>query len=155
MVTIENPPGTPVLLSDNSLTTVGTIAFNNQLDSTELLPPLVQASLNDAGVFNVSAIIYVDASITHLESFFVTGLYNLSSIGKPQFQFYISANLNAGSTNPIGTTHFTGFQINFEAPTGLLPDNVTLSEIRTVETFLWDKDPKTSRGTVTNVIHAT
>ncbi len=155
MSTTVNPPGTPVLLSDNSLNQVGTISFVNQLASTELLTPLVQASLTKDGVLNVSAIVYVDVAITNLRSFLVNALLDMDDDGNPQFQFFISANLDAGAPDPLGTTNYIGYQIAFEAPVGMLQDNMSMSDILTIETFLWDKDPKTSRGTVTNVIHST
>lgn len=152
MSTIVNPPGSPVMLSDNSLNQVGTISFPNQIANVELLPPLVQASLTKDGVLNVTAIIYVDEAISYLRSFLVNALLNIGEAGNPQFQFFISANLEAGSPDPRGTTSYIGYQITFEAPQGMLEDTMTMSDILTIETFLWDKDPKTSRGTVTTVV---
>ncbi|TDW47222.1 hypothetical protein EV144_105240 [Flavobacterium sp. 270] len=135
------PPGTllPVKLSPDS---VGKIKFPERTDRM-LLSPLVEAYHTKENQLLVRAVIFIARKETKDLDF---GIYQNCYIdlnGNPQLQFFISYDLVETKE-----TDFLIYEVAFNAidiPYG------SLSKISTIQTFLWDIDPVTSRGTVTTV----
>jgi len=77
--------------------------------------------------------------------------FYLNNFGRFNLQFFIQ-----GCWSPeTPLNEFQLYRVSFSADANALPDYITLAEINQVEFFLWNEDPKTSRGTVTTVIPAT
>ena len=126
--TIIVPPGKEISSSFTSLDSV--IEFT-RARSSEPLPPLVQAYYED-GILQVCAIAFIDAS-QNIEA--ITVFYD--DLQK-QPTFYVT--YTAPETE---ASEFKGYQVNFTIE---LPNKPEI-----IETFVWDEDPRTSRGTYTTV----
>jgi hypothetical protein len=140
------PPGTVIPILDFSAVGSSISLANN--NSFNLLQPLVAASLDATGNILVSTVVFVDASLSLVETdFVVKQLYDISDLGVPRIQFFIS--YEKPETKP---TEFKAYEISF-APilASLIPAVVLGSQIKTVQAFLWNVDPETSRGTETVV----
>lgn len=122
------PPG--VEISSNFKPLDSVIEFTRSR-STEPLQPLVQAYYEN-GVLEVSAVAFIDAS-QNIDSFSV--FYD-SSQKNPNFYLTYTAPETEASK-------FNGYQINFTVEMRDKPE--------VIETFVWDEDPRTSRGTYTTV----
>jgi hypothetical protein len=85
------------------------------------------------------------------DKFSLSHLYGLNPTGYDQLQFFVAANYS----NEEPCNSYVGYQFDFQVDYKSLPDHKSIDEIVTVQAFLWNEDPKTSRGTVTTVIHAT
>lgn len=122
------PPGKEITSSFESL--------NSQIEftrarSSEPLPPLAQAYYEN-GTLEVSAVAFIDAD-QNIESISV---YYDDSQKMPNF--YLT--YNAAETE---ASQFTAYQVNFTVELQTKPD--------VIQTFVWDEDPRTSRGTYTTV----
>lgn len=122
------PPGKEISSSFTCL--------NSQIEftrprSSEPLPPLAQAFYGN-GILEVSAVAFVDAS----ESIESISVYYDDSQKMPNF--YIT--YNAAETE---ASQFMAYQVNFTIELQSKPE--------VIETFVWDEDPRTSRGTYTTV----
>lgn len=122
------PPGVEISSNFNSLNSV--IGFTRPRP-TEPLPPLVQASYEN-GTLEVSSVAFIDAS-QNIES--ITVYYDDS---QKVPTFYLT--YNAPETE---ASNFNGYQVNFTIELARQPE--------LIETFVWDEDPRTSRGTYTTV----
>lgn len=139
----SNPPG--VQVNNVQVRTSGEISFSEPRSKTPL-PALVEVCNNpDHTGICVSAVVFIDASQPG-PTLSVNQLYVISSVGTPQLQFFISYDLPETEAS-----NFQAYEVNFQATTQGLPESVSLSMIRTVETFLWDTDPVASRGTTSTV----
>ncbi|MGA9637566.1 hypothetical protein [Flavobacterium sp.] len=139
----STPPGVEIV--DVKVIQNGQISFLNPRSKTPL-PALVEASNNgDSKRISISAVVFIDAN-EPAPTLSVHQLYVISSFGTPQLQFFISYDLPETEASK-----FQAYEVNFEATTDGLPENVSLDMIHTIETFLWDTDPVASRGTVYNV----
>jgi hypothetical protein len=140
------PPGTVIPILD--FLEVGSSISLAHNKSYDLLQPLVAASLDATGNIQVSTVVFVDASVPlAITDFKVNQLYDISDLGVPRIQFFIS--YEKPETKP---TEFKAYEISF-APilASLIPAVVLGSQIKTVQAFLWNVDPETSRGTETVV----
>ncbi|PKB16016.1 hypothetical protein [Flavobacterium sp. 5] len=139
--TISIPPG--IQIPEKTFTESGTISFTNKRPSTPL-QPLVEVYLDSNNNIQVSTVFFIDAAITGLNenSFTIFQDYSISEIGEPRLQFFISYDAIETSTS-----NFRAYQISFQS----LPTTFLNRDITTIQTFLWDIDPVSSRGTVTNV----
>ncbi|CAM4361341.1 hypothetical protein [Flavobacterium terrigena] len=122
------PPGVEISSNFKSLNSV--IEFTRPRP-TEPLPPLVQAYYEN-GILEVSAVAFIDAS-QKLES--ISVFYDDS---QDMPTFYVT--YTAPETEAI---KFMGYQVNFTIELSNKPE--------VIETFVWDEDPRTSRGTYTTV----
>lgn len=122
------PPG--VKISSNFICLNSEIEFTRPRP-TEPLPPLVQAFYEN-GTLEVSAVAFIDAS-EKIESIVV---YYDDSQDVPRF--YLT--YNAPETE---ASKFIGYQVNFTIEFANQPE--------LIESFVWDEDPRTSRGTYTTV----
>lgn len=149
----ENSTCTPVLppgvinVIDSPIKAGSQITFANSRPTTPL-PPLVQANLDKTGQFiMVCAIVFIDSSIPSPVSFTVYQNSIEGVNGAPnQIQFYICYDY-AEST----ATNFSAYTINFASLPASAAGGIAVKGINTIETFSWDSDPVTSRGTETTV----
>ncbi|KAF2514188.1 hypothetical protein [Flavobacterium foetidum] len=137
------PPGTQldVTLSPDS---VGKIKFPERTDRM-LLSPLVEAYYNKETGLLVRAVVFVARKETKNLDFRIYQNCYIDLDGNPQLQFFISYDLVETKE-----TDFLVYEVAFyanEIPYG------PLSQIKTIQSFLWDVDPVGSRGTETNVQH--
>jgi hypothetical protein len=133
-----NPPGIELKnISFNS--TQQQIAFKNNRCKNPL-PPLVQANFDIEESISISAVFFLDA----LQISTDVQVYWDGNVLKPNF--YIAYNIKNNEAKK-----FTAYEVNFiltkEELLGIKPE--------TIEVFVWDKDPITSRGTVTTVQSST
>ena len=138
---ISTPPGEQV--KELVFSESGKISFTNKRPNKPL-QPLVEVYLDASNNIQVSTVFFIDAAITGLDanSFTIYQDYCVSDFGSPRLQFFIS--YDAQETD---ATDFQAYQISFQA----LPSIFSNEDITTVQTFLWDIDPITSRGTETGV----
>ena len=144
------PPGEPVT-EINPITRCGYIQFEHSFNQP--LPTLVQAEYNE-GFITLTAVVLINTTIGK-PNLAINQLFTISNDGAPQLQFFIHCDveeLENISGNPTADNIYNAFSVVFEARSAKgLPSGVSLGDIRYVETFLWNIDPKTSRGTVTTV----
>jgi hypothetical protein len=138
------PPGEllPVKLSPDS---VGKIKFPERTNRM-LLSPLVEAYYNkEKKELLVRAVVFIAKKEEENLDFRIYQNCYIDLDGNPQLQFFIAYDL----VETKETTFFV-YEVAFTVisiPYG----KDALSKIKTIETFLWDIDPVSSRGTVTNV----
>jgi hypothetical protein len=115
-----------------------------------LLSPVVQATLIGKKKLQIRAVVFIspEAQTNGLE-FDVFQNWYVDIEGNPQLQFFICYDLK----NVIGK-EFDIYEVSFEAKRKPYnEDDDVFSKIKTIQTFLWDIDPVSSRGTETNVQH--
>lgn len=119
------------------------------------LPPINRVSLDEReGKLEINTFFLIDEALVekHLQDlqFAVYQLYCISDAGEPEMQFYITSNYTNGKTD-----NYYSVQLNFElTDESLKATGVGVKDIKSVQTFLWNIDPRTSRGTVTTVLSA-
>ena len=132
----------------------GKITFDNNFNQP--LPSLVEAifkKTNNTNCILVKALIFVNSTFT-LTSVNVNQLFSISNFGNCKLQFFIytskkDAEELAKKRNDANYEAYTiEFYTNLETH---LPKGISLQDIKVVQTFLWNIDPKTSRGTETTV----
>jgi hypothetical protein len=130
------PPGI-VIPSESNLLLSSQIRFVNSRP-TNPLPPLVQTNYySSAHQLQVCAVIFLDASNPNpINPESITVYYDDVNIKQPTF--YIT--YNAPETQ---ASVFIAYQVNFVIALGQQPG--------TIESIVWDIDPKASRGTITTV----
>lgn len=133
-----NPPGVE-LANVNFTPTRQEIKFKNNR-STNPLPPLVQANYDFEGNISVSVVFFVDSQ-RDLKSIQV---YWDRNILKPSFYIAYS------EMNDL-VKSFISYEIDFE----LKREELLGMKPEEIEAFVWNKDPITSRGTVTTVRSST
>jgi hypothetical protein len=133
-----DPPGVE-LTNVNFTPTKQEIKFKNNR-STNPLPPLVQSNYDFDGNIAISVVFFVDSQ----RDLKTIQVYWDKNILKPSFYIAYS------EMNDFVKT-FTSYEIDFvlkkEHLSGMKPDEI--------QTFVWNKDPITSRGTVTTVRSST
>jgi hypothetical protein len=163
---IINPPGTQ-LNTEITVTPIGYLDLGATFEQP--LPTLPQAIRNDNNSsITVSVIVLVNTTL-ELLTFKINQLFTISNNGERQLQFFIycdeeqlisiGENLSTNNTYKsfkvnFTTNNTTGFPIGPEKvvyPERYISSKIEIKDINLVETFLWDIDPKTSRGTVTSV----
>jgi hypothetical protein len=149
------PPGVPNTSTKQQINTCKTIFPSEQLYNIAL-PPINRVSYNaDSGSLHVNTFFLVDAALIEEHAndilFTVYQLYCISDVGEPQLQFYVTANYTNGKTNEYYSVQ-VDFYVTNDSLTG---SGVLVQDITSVQTFLWNVDPRTSRGTVTTVLSAT
>ncbi|MEP1487677.1 MAG: hypothetical protein ABJK28_04560 [Algibacter sp.] len=138
-LSITAPPGQPIDQENVSIEALN-VTFSFAFDSGSLKPlqPLVQAMYNEAGALLVSAVVFIDAS----EEPNISGVNwesVISDAGEAQLDFFITYN-----ADELSSKTFKGYRVDFiieNPPEGL----------EQIQTYLWDEDPVSSRGTKTKV----
>ncbi|KLT70982.1 MULTISPECIES: hypothetical protein [unclassified Flavobacterium] len=140
-----NPPGIEII-DDKTYTSVGSVSFPKR--KTEgILAPYVEAYYNaDKNILTARAVVYVDVNVSQNETFTCSIFQNcyVDMNGKSQLQFFIAYDMPEKISKD-----FTIYEIDFHAKQDIFPGN--LSDVETIQTFLWDIDPISSRGTETIV----
>ncbi|MDR7208888.1 hypothetical protein [Flavobacterium piscis] len=140
-----NPPGIEII-DDKVYSSVGSVSFPKR-KSEGILAPYVEAYYNaEKNTLTARAVVYVDVNALENE-IFVCSIYQNSYVdidGKAQLQFFIAYDMPEKISKD-----FTIYEIDFHAKQNIFPGK--LSDIKTIQTFLWDVDPVASRGTVTTV----
>lgn len=126
--TIIVPPGKEI--SSNFVPLNSVIDFTRDRP-TEPLPPLVQAFYEN-GVLQVCAVAFIDAS----QNIETMSVFYDDSQKMPTFYVTYTAPETEAS-------EFKAYQVNFTIELQNKPE--------VIETFVWDEDPRTSRGTYTTV----
>lgn len=122
------PPG--VQIDSNFVNLNSQIEFTKSRPTTPL-PPLVQAYFGNE-ILQVSVVVFIDESL----SIDLISVYYDKTQETPVFY----ATYNAPETT---ASKFNAYQVNFTIEMPQQP--------KTIETFVWDEDPKMSRGTTTTV----
>jgi hypothetical protein len=152
-------PGIPVQ-NVSPVINLGSIDFpNGLLNST--LPPINGITINynadypSQSTINITVLFLIKQplAVKHVSNnllFTVYQYFCLGNEGKPQLQFYIAYNQKSDPTDV-----YNYGQLSFSVTNASLEDiGLTIADIYSIQTFMWDVDPKTSRGTVTTVLHA-
>jgi hypothetical protein len=142
------PPGKCIKKATKSKLTQKPITFpenNSQIPFS----PIVQATFTDPDTLQVRAVFLVSTN-TELSKekleFMIYQNWYVDLDGTRQLQFFITYDIDDSIS-----TEFDVYEIGFKAekdPYGAEAFN----SVNTIQTFLWDIDPETSRGTVT-VVH--
>lgn len=137
----KSPPG--VLVTKIVKESRGTVEFPEK-KSKSLLSPLVEASYKDQKIL-ITAVVFVAPPLENepLDLSIYQNCYtNIEGI--PQLQFFVCYDMVESKSKD-----FFVYEVTFEAEK--IPFDGDLSQIKIIQTFLWDVDPVASRGTVTNV----
>ncbi|WP_308990678.1 hypothetical protein QLS71_004270 [Mariniflexile litorale] len=129
----ELPPGTNKLTTVNTLNKGERMSPSPQTTNTPL-PPAVSAVKNGTNII-ITATVFVDEkdSLNSLEVYITSSL-----VGGTQGVYFV---YDYVEETPTAVYPYT-FSFN-------LPDST--NAIEKIKSFLWDEDPVTSRGTVTEV----
>lgn len=111
--------------------------------SKSLLSPLVEA-LYDNDTITITAVIFVPPFQNETLDLKIYQNWYTDIEGFPQLQFFVSYDMSETVSKD-----FFVYEVTFEAKSHPFEDQI--SHIKTIQTFLWDIDPVTSRGTVTTV----
>lgn len=132
---IELPPNTTKLTTITNLNKGALITPSTQTTVTPLPPDNVTA-IQTNNLIAVTAKIYIDAADN------LTGL-----------DIYAANSLKAGGIQDV----YVVYNYEEEVPLALYPYTISFSidnsagEIHKIESYLWDEDPVSSRGTVTDI----
>jgi len=141
------PPGN-IIVSGETTPELGRVSFP-QTKSVDILSPYVEAYYNaKENSLIATAVVYVDLT-TLQNGVFSYSIFQNSFIdiaGTPQLQFFIVYDMPEELSVNFGI-----YEITFQADPDIFSGG--LSNIESIQTFLWDADPVTSRGTETNVQH--
>ncbi|CAL2104517.1 conserved protein of unknown function [Tenacibaculum sp. 190130A14a] len=146
------PPGIEI---DNQVKVIesGNIIFNNNFDKP--LPSLVEASYDDIEKSITVNVLFFVNSYQELTSVSVHQLFSISNFGHGKLQFFLScadeAQAQLLKDAPSGF-EYQAYTAEFTTRlTEGFPEHIDMCDIKVVQTFVWDIDPKTSRGTETTV----
>ncbi|CAL2106399.1 conserved hypothetical protein [Tenacibaculum sp. 190524A02b] len=133
--------------------------INYHSNFTQPLPSLVEAVYepidDENGVIKVSVLFFVDSE-DDLNTIKVNQLFCISSLGECKLQFFIYCDEAQLKSLTKSSNKYRAYTVNFKTsntnnfPEGT-PKPVSLKDIKVVETFIWNIDPETSRGTETSV----
>lgn len=138
---MSKPPGKPIKSHQiETLNLNSTIEFSFNSSSEQPLQPLVQAIFNENNELQVSAVVFIASE----ETFNFKGV-NFQSVisgdGTRQVDFFILYD-----DPEVSSEKFNVYRVDFTVKKDKLPQN-----LGQIEVFLWDEDPVTSRGTVTEI----
>jgi hypothetical protein len=146
-ITPFTPPGTDITGKDEIAHSIGNVSFQ-ETKSLEILSPYVEAYYNShENKITINAIVYVDSKALNENGDLKFRLFQntyLDLEGHPQLQFFIVYDM---PEELLGELFI--YEIIFNANSDVFIGG--LSNVKTIETFLWDIDPVTSRGTETVV----
>ncbi|MBP1224829.1 hypothetical protein [Flavobacterium sp. 1355] len=141
------PPGTDIT-PEKAADPIGHVVFK-QRKSVEILSPYVEAYYNaNENRLSLNAIVYVTSKVIAANN----GMLDYSVLqntyidldGHAQLQFFIVYDMPEELSGDLSI-----YEIVFDANSDIFIGG--LSNLKTIQTFLWDKDPETSRGTETPV----
>jgi hypothetical protein len=148
------PPGKCIQTENKSKLTLKPISFP---ENTSKIPfaPIVQATLIQDGTFQIKAVFLVatepkghkgdeDDKKEKLK-FDIYQNWYVDLDGQRQLQFFIAYNIEDDPKQ-----NFDVYEASFKVEKEPYGENA-FAKIETIQTFLWDIDPETSRGTETSV----
>lgn len=143
-----NPPGTDITPTiETTANSIGNVTFE-ETKSVEILSPYVEAYYSaNANTLTVNAIVYVDSTAINENGTLEYCIFQNTYIdieGDSQLQFFIVYNMPEELSGDLSI-----YEIIFQADKDIFIGG--LSNVKTIQTFLWDSDPVTSRGTETTV----
>ena len=142
-----DPPGFALTKEDVVYPEVGKVSFPKR-KSLGILSPYVEAYYDSKkNILTAKAVVYVDLTTQNID--FKCRVFQNCYIdldGNAQLQFFI-----AYDTPEKVSKDFTIHEITFEAKAEYFIGQ--FANVKTIQTFLWDIDPETSRGTETTVQH--
>lgn len=140
-----DPPGLPLTKDEVVYPEVGKVSFPKR-KSLSILSPYVEAYYDSKkNTLTAKAVVYVDLTTQNVD--FKCRVFQNCYIdldGNAQLQFFI-----AYDTPEKVSKDFTIHEISFEAKPEYFKGQ--FANVKTIQTFLWDVDPETSRGTETTV----
>ncbi|WP_417939714.1 hypothetical protein [Flavobacterium sp. RS13.1] len=141
------PPGKCIKKATKSKLTEKPVSFPE--NNTQIpFSPIVQATFTDSDTLQVRAVFLVSNN-TQLNDgkleFMIYQNWYVDLDGKRQLQFFITYDIDDAIS-----TDFDVYEIGFKAEKDPYGEDAFKS-INTIQTFLWDIDPETSRGTETTV----
>jgi hypothetical protein len=141
-----NPPGKDITPKDkDAVHSIGTVTFK-KTKSAEVLSPYVEAYYDShSNALLIQAVVYVDSPLVENEILHYRVIQNtyIDIEGSPQLQFFIVYNM----PEELSADLFI-YEIVFNADSSFIGG---FSNLEKIQTFLWDSDPETSRGTETPV----
>lgn len=141
------PPGKCIKKATKNKLTQKPVNFP---ENTSQIPfsPIVQATFTDSETLQVRAVFLVSTN-TALNNdkldFMIYQNWYVDLDGKRQLQFFITYDIDDSIS-----TDFDVYEISFKAEKDPYGEDAFKS-VNTIQTFLWDVDPETSRGTETAV----
>ncbi|WP_299104210.1 hypothetical protein [uncultured Tenacibaculum sp.] len=150
------PPGKKIATlkkSESEIIESGHIQFENRFNQP--LPTLVEAFFNKSkSAITVKVLFFVNSK-EDLTSVTVRQLFSISNFGNYKLQFFLSCKDEKQAvtlSDHSSGFHYKSYTAEFTTnSTKDFPEHISLSDIEIVQTFIWDIDPKTSRGTETTV----
>lgn len=148
------PPGKKIS-SEIKITPSGNIFYKGLSKQQQPLPTLVNATRNQDGSINIKTLIFLNSTISltpHMVN--VSQLFCISDYGDCKLQFFIHSTKDDMNRIKEDKTEYNYLAYTIEFTTNEetnFPEGIYLSDIKKVQTFLWDIDPTTSRGTETAV----
>ena len=141
------PPGKCIKKATKNKLTQKPVTFP---ENTSQIPfsPIVQATFTDSETLQVRAVFLVSTN-TALNNdkldFMIYQNWYVDLDGKRQLQFFITYDIDDAIS-----TDFDVYEISFKAEKDPYGEDAFKS-VKSIQTFLWDIDPETSRGTETVV----
>ena len=141
------PPGKCIKKATKNKLTQKPVTFP---ENTSQIPfsPIVQATFTDSETLQVRAVFLVSTN-TALNNdkldFMIYQNWYVDLDGKRQLQFFITYDIDDAIS-----TDFDVYEISFKAEKDPYGEDA-FKNVKTIQTFLWDIDPETSRGTETAV----
>ncbi len=172
------PPGETIMNGDKKLEITPTISgyinfpVTKNPDGKILLPTLVEAEFPDPSKtsINVKVLFFVaskaeiikkslsDTKSDIIDKIMVKQLFCVNSYGLYTLQLYFYCNeittlkIYDSQNNHKDPENFQAYSVEFSIDNTInLPENINIEDIRIIQSFIWDIDPKTSRGTETVV----
>lgn len=142
------PPG-DVIQEITDIKPSGNIHITHKFDNTPPLVPHVRVKRERNEIF-VEAIVFIDSTAEN-PKLQVSQLLSVNTVGKYQLQFFIHCDeqeikrLRRHKTGISYKAYTTSFSTKSSSIP--FPEGVTLDHIELIQTFLWNIDPETSRGT--------
>ncbi|MCI9843971.1 hypothetical protein [Flavobacterium pectinovorum] len=142
------PPGKCIKKATKNKLTQKPVSFPE--NNTQIpFSPIVQATFTDSETLQVRAVFLVSTN-TELNNdkleFMIYQNWYVDLEGNRQLQFFITYDID----DAIGKD-FDIYEISFKAEKDPYGEDAFKS-VKTIQTFLWDIDPETSRGTETSVV---
>ncbi|WP_422091852.1 hypothetical protein [Tenacibaculum ovolyticum] len=135
----------------------GDITIPHSFNETPPLVPHVRVTKEDHNIA-IEAIVFIDSTVDR-PKLIVSQLLSVSIAGEYQLQFFIHCNEDEIERLRENRSRisYKAFRVKFDTKNTAInfPEGVTLEHVKTTQTFLWNIDPETSRGTEVGVLTTT
>ncbi|WP_237276072.1 hypothetical protein [Tenacibaculum ovolyticum] len=153
---IIQPPGEKIrTIGKENIIESGNIYFENNFNKP--IPTLVEATYHEITENNLNPRIHIKGlffveSEVPLESALVNQLFSISNFGQPKLQFFIYSSIDEAKSLKKSSGKYKAYTIDFYTDNITnFPKGINLKDIKIAQTFSWNIDPETSRGTETIV----